>query len=71
MHPYVMKVFFPKLNVTRVGLWDAGDVAKIVSWSTVWSSLQELFDSCNLNQYYALLKINRVASQLVRSLTGP
>lgn len=57
---YVMEVFFLKLNVTRMGLWDAGGVVtNIVSWSTVWSSLLGLFDSCSLNQYCALFKINQ------------
>lgn len=55
----LMKVVFLKLNMTRMGLWDADVVTKIVSWSTVWSSLQGFFDSCSLNQYYALLKINQ------------
>lgn len=65
-----MKVFFLKLNITRMGLWDADEVVtKMESWSTVWSSFMGLFDSCRLNQYYAILC--RVASQLVRSLIGP
>lgn len=59
IHLHVMKVLFLKLNATRMGLWDAAVVAKIASWSTVWSSLQGLFDSYSLNQYYALLKINQ------------